>query len=334
MKSRFHKRLTAGIAAIVFAVGLVLSLGCESYAEEHNEENDEDPLSREACSVTFIDVGEGDSIYITLPNGKNLLIDSGEKDEGNFRKISETIKASGRNDLDYLVLTHADSDHTGGAADIIAKFPVKKAFIPLVLRAELFTAFAAAKTALADCGAETEISSEYKTVKGENFFFTFLSPEAAGMRGGAYADFNATATPSEKERNDISAVIYLETFGVRFLFTGDAGENAEKRILSDYAAGVYSLAAGREVRLNEIDFLKVAHHGSSDSTTAEFLRVLRPKNAVISVGLNYYGHPSTETLKRISEANENAGILRTDVCGSIRVSVLKSGAYKIITDIK
>ncbi len=332
MKSRFYKRLTAGFTAIASVVSICASFSCKTYSTEMS--NGQSSLHEEAfCSVTFIDAGEGDSIYVALPNGKNLLIDSGEKDEGNFRKISETIKASGRNDLDYLVLTHADSDHTGGAADIIAEFPVKKAFIPLVLRAELFTAFAAAKTALTECGAETEISSEYKTVKGENFFFTFLSPEPAGMKSSAYVDFNATATPSERERNDISAVIYLEAFGVRFLFTGDAGENAEKRVLSDYAAGVYSLA-GREVRLNEIDFLKVAHHGSSDSTTAEFLRVLRPKNAVISVGLNYYGHPSTETLKRISEANEKANILRTDVCGSIRVSVPKSGAYKIFTDIK
>lgn len=333
MKSGFYKRLTAIFAAIASVALICASFSCKTYSKELKD-GQSSLHEEESCTVTFTDVGEGDCIYISLPDGKNLLIDCGEKTEENLRAVRKAIKLSGRVDIDYLVLTHADSDHTGGAEDVINEFPVKNAFVPSVLFKNSFPSFAKAEAALVKCGATINVSAEYRTVKSENFFFTFLSPEPAGFGDSAYADFNATATPGENARNGISAVIYLEVFGVRFLFTGDAGVGSEKKILANYVAGTYDLAAKTKVNLNAVDFLKVAHHGSDDASSAEFLKVLQPRNAVISCGLNYYGHPSTETLKRIIEANENAAIFRTDVCGSVRVSVLKSGAYEISTEEK
>ena len=327
---RLFKRAAAFVAIFLDAV-ILLFCGCgETLGKDYEDGFKWGYTSSPVAKVTFIDVGEGDAIYAELGD-VNLLIDCGVEGKENFTAISETIRESGKEEIDYLVLTHADSDHVGGAADIIRAFPVKNAFIPLVLNEEPFPAFAKANKALSECGANTQISAEYATVKGENFFFTFLSPEPVGFAGGAYGNFNSSDMPSERERNDISAVIYLDVCGVRFLFTGDAGENAEERIISGAKAGVYGNAAGEEVNLSETDFLKVSHHGAEDASSKEFLNFVRPKNAVISTGLNYYGHPSAATLLRIYEANENCRIYRTDVSGSIEVSVFDGGNYEVST---
>lgn len=334
MKDGFYKRgvgFACFVIALIFDAVTLIFYGCaETLGKDYSGKTEREIYRRVAGSVTFIDVGEGDAIYAELGD-VNLLIDCGEAGKENFAAISERIIKSGKEQIDYLVLTHADSDHVGGAADIIKTFPVKKAFIPLVLNEEPFPAFAKARKALSECGAKTQVSAEYATVKGENFFFTFLSPEPLGFAGGAYGNFNSSDMPSERERNDISAVIYLDVCGVRFLFTGDAGENAEERIISGAKAGVYGNAAGEEVNLFETDFLKVSHHGAEDASSKEFLAFVRPKNAVISTGLNYYGHPSAATLSRIYEASENCKIYRTDVSGSIEISVFDDGDYEVFT---
>ncbi len=337
MKKYFAPRLLALLFLSICCFSVFVGCGgnadnsqvtANKTGEESSQANEE-----EKGSVTFIDVGEGDSIYIKFPDGKNMLIDCGEEGNVHFEKISETIKASGKSDLDYLVLTHVDSDHTGGAAEIIEKFPVKKAYIPLVFAPERYPSFNDAKTALEECGAETEVSAKHKRSSGEDFFFTFLSPAPTGFPESEYAEFNGVDEPSEQVKNDISAVIYLDMCGVRFLFTGDAGEDVEERILIDYVAGLFSIGGGG-VCLEGIDFLKVSHHGADDASSEEFLAALRPKNAVISTGYNHYGHPATATLKRfVSVCGEDCEIFRTDVCGSVKVAVGKGG-YKVYNELQ
>lgn len=332
----FYKRRVKCAAKFIALPLLIVALafcGCSEPTDEGFSGNGaiRGNAGEPVGEVTFIDVGEGDAIYAEFGDGENLLIDCGEKSKDNFEAISDTIKSYGETEIDYLVLTHADADHVGGAADIINEFTVKNAYIPLVLNKELFPAFAAATNALSASETNVKISAEYETVSGEGFFFTFLSPEPTGFYGGAYADFNSSLMPNERERNDISAVIYLDICGVRFLFTGDAGIAAENKILLNAQAGVYGKAANREVTLYETDFLKVAHHGANDSTSEEFLAAVRPKNAVISTGLNYYGHPSAETIAEIYAFSEGCNVYRTDVCGDIKVSVFFDGTYKVFT---
>ena len=108
-------------------------------------------------SVNFLSVGQGDSAFIIFPDGKTMLIDCGEKDDINFATISTYIDAAGANAIDYLVLSHTDSDHTGNAADIIGKYGVKVAYIPKVLDETNYTAFRLAKEKLDLCGANVKI---------------------------------------------------------------------------------------------------------------------------------------------------------------------------------
>ena len=96
----------------------------------------------------------------------------------------------------------------------------------------------------------------------------------------------------------------------------------------------YYMEKGVNVYLMGIDFLKVAHHGSNNSSGEEFLSKIYPKNAIISVdGNNIYGHPSTDLLKRLYFNNSNLNLFRTDVCGSVSVKVDDGGNYRVLTDI-
>ena len=262
-------------------------------------------------------------------SGKNLLIDCGEASEKNYANISDAIIKSGRDDIDTLILTNAEPDHVGGAARIINEFGVKNAYIPYIIDKTPFPAFAAALEALEDCGAKTEISVLGKTVSGENYFYIFLSPRAPEVLRGAYDEFNSAKDPSEKARKNISAVVYAECFGVRFLFTGDAGKNIEEDILLNYGSGIFDKGAKRKVSLECIDFLKVADHGSSGATGKNFASLTSPVNAVVSVGYNFGGHPSTNALAALNEANPAYKLYRTDVTGSVFVGLEKDGRYTV-----
>ena len=126
--------------------------------------------------------------------------------------------------------------------------------------------------------------------------------------------------------NNSSAVIYLQYKDKRFLFAGDASSEVENKIME-----LYELSCFEEfVKLKDIDFLKVAHHGDSGASSKDFLKLLKPKNAIISVGANNrFNHPSTVTLSRLNEIGSN--LFRTDVLGNIAVNVNDAGAYKIQT---
>ena len=285
-------------------------------------------------SVHFADVGEGDCAYITLPDGKNMLIDCGEESEENFETVRGLISASGKETIDYLVITHPDDDHAGGAAALIAEYGAGKAFFPDILRAEYFPAFAAAKGAAEECGAETVISETFLCERGQDYFFVFLYPLGSGLSGSAYTDLNAAVTPTAEQINDVSAVIYLECAGVRFLFTGDAGGRAEALITEYYEAGIYgAMLKDRDITLENLDFYKAAHHGGADANGQEFLNLLRPANAVVSCGGgNYSGHPSTVVLERFMRANPEHNLYRTDTDGTVSVFIKESGGYYVKTE--
>ncbi len=327
IKRRFF--LTAACFAALFLCLVPFSCKDEKY----------NPFSQTyfeyGLSVHFLDVGEGDCAYITLPDGKNMLIDCGSASELNFKKTEKLIEDSGRDFIDYLVVTHTDEDHAGGAAELCRRFGVGKAFIPDVRNASLFPVFSECMSALKECGAETEISRTFGGMTGDGFIFMILYPSDSELSDSAYTDFNAAEMPSSQTVNDISAVIYLEYEGIRFLFTGDAGTRAEEYIADYYKIGLYERYLGRDgaLWLENIDFYKAAHHGASDANSSEFLRLLTPKNVVVSSGDNIYGHPSTETLERFYEANPDYSLYRTDTVGTVSVFVGDGGKTFILTEV-
>ncbi|GLI50855.1 hypothetical protein TSYNTROOL_09410 [Tepidanaerobacter syntrophicus] len=234
--------------------------------------------------VHFIDVGQADSILIQTPEGKVMLIDAGNNEDGDF--VVSYLKSQGVEKIDVLVGTHPHEDHIGGMDDVIYSFNIGKIYMPKVASTtrtyeDVLTAIKSKnlKVSTAKAGVTIDIDPKIK--------IEMLAPNSE-----TYDDLN-----------NYSAVIRITYGKTAFLFEGDAESLSEKEMLKKG----YDLKA---------DVLKIGHHGSSSSTTSEFLAAVSPKYAVISVGKNNdYGHPAKTTMDKLK--NENIIVYRTDECGTI-----------------
>ncbi|MGN7183084.1 DNA internalization-related competence protein ComEC/Rec2 [Cytobacillus kochii] len=250
--------------------------------------------------VSFIDVGQGDSIFIRLPHNRgNYLIDTGgvlpfDKEEWQERTgafdpgediVVPFLKSKGIRKIDKLILTHGDSDHMGGAPAVLSMIEVSEILLPITNE----------RSAL-----ETEIIKIAHT-KQVN-----VRQVSAGVRWRMKAEEFQILMPFDKtanNKNDGSIVLYAVIGGLTWLFTGDLEESGEAKLVNKYE------------RLS-VDVLKVGHHGSKTSTTEKFLDGVKPKLAVISVGRNNrFGHPTEEVLQRLK--NHQIPIVRTDRHGGI-----------------
>lgn len=291
---------------------------------------------RGGFSVHYLDVGQGDAILVRFADGKTLLIDCGENNERNLKTIERYVDAYATDGtLNYLLLTHPDSDHVGNAVEILTDYQVETAFIPYLLQPENFNPYYAAYSLIKEKGIKTLYSEVGKSVCGDDYYMIMLSPDANGTDGSAYAEINSSAEPSADAINNVSPIIYLDYNGVRFIFTGDAGFSQEKVALNNVDTGFADRFLKNQgkapVNLTDIDFLKVSHHGATDASGDEFLQRITPKNAIVSVGENFYGHPETETLARILAANENCNLYSTSEYGTVSVFVNDNGKSTVKT---
>ena len=229
--------------------------------------------------VSFVDVGQGDSEFIELPNGETLLIDAGTNETG--ADVVNYIESLGYSSIDYVVGTHPHEDHIGGLDDVIRTFDVESVYMPKVT-ADTKT-FEDVLDAVAEKGLSINTAKAgVSIVDGEDLSVKMLAP--------VLDEYDNT--------NDYSAVIKVVYGDTSFLFTGDAEEYAESLITGDV----------------DSDVLKVGHHGSSTSTGEAFLERVSPSYAVISCGLgNSYGHPHTETIEKLG----GIPVFRTDEMGTI-----------------
>lgn len=273
-----NKKLTAKkLIAIFIALLCALLMLCScSLLEKIGIGNDSNDAFDGKLSVHFLDVGQGDSIFIELPDGKTMLIDAGENYYGNG--IISYINDCGYSEVDYLAATHPHADHIGSMAYIVRHMDIGEVFMPKVS--------ANTKTYENLLEAVSDKGLKIKSAK-------------AGITIAENDDYEITvAAPSvidSENLNNSSAVIKLSYKNNSFLFTGDAEKDELSKIKTDISA----------------DVLKVGHHGSKTSTYNEFLNAVNPKYAVISVGKNNdYGHPHKNTLKLLS--NYGITVFRTD----------------------
>lgn len=252
-----------------------------------------------AVTVTFIDVGQGDSTLITTANHA-ILIDGGEYSAASAVKAA--LHTAGVKQLDAVILTHPHSDHFGSLRSILEEFPVGEFIMPEVPQEQLPTAASYGK--LIDTLQSGEIPCRY-AVPGmswelEGATLTVLGP----AQGKTYDGLN-----------DYSVVTRLTCGETAFLFTGDAEEPSEYDLL----------ASGEDL---SADVLKVGHHGSGTSSSIPFLQRVQPDYAVIPVGAdNDYNLPSDDALRRLKL--EGATLYRTDLQGC--VTVKSDGAVLTIT---
>lgn len=264
------------LAGIILSFVLIFQLCSCSLLEEIGISNDSNEVFDGKLSVHFLDVGQGDSIFIELPDGKTMLIDAGENYYGNG--IISYINDCGYSEVDYLAATHPHADHIGSMAYIVRHMDIGEVFMPKVS--------ANTKTYENLLEAVSDKGLKIKSAK-------------AGLTIAENDDYKITvAAPSvidSENLNNSSAVIKLSYKNNSFLFTGDAEKEELSKIKTDISA----------------DVLKVGHHGSKTSTYKDFLDAVNPKYAVISVGKNNdYGHPHKNTLKLLS--NYGITVFRTD----------------------
>ena len=239
----------------------------------------EQPLSE--FVIYFIDVGQGDSALVVC-DGKTMLIDGGESSAS--RLIYSFLENHAISHLDYIVSTHAHSDHVGGLAGALNYATAGIALSPVTeYDSRPFNSFA-----------------RYLDEQGVSI--TVPYPGDAFMLGSAEVFITGPINPSANPNN--TSIVIKITYGeTSFLFTGDAERPEEQDILE----------AGYDISST---VLKVGHHGSDTSTTYPFLREIMPQFAVISCGEgNSYGHPDENTLSRLRDADVT--VFRTDMQGTI-----------------
>ncbi len=232
-------------------------------------------------TVHYLDVGQGDSIFIELPTNETMLIDASVNAYGNG--IVQYIEEQGYNRIDYLVATHPHADHIGGMRKVIKSLEIGKIYMPK-----------ATSNTNTYKKLLTEIKNEGLKINTAKAGETIYEDEDLGIY--------LLAPNSEKydDLNNYSAVIRIVYGSRAFLFMGDAEKLSEKEITADIKA----------------DVLKLGHHGSSTSTSKEFLERVQPIAAVASCGENNdYGHPHKETVELLEK--EGIEFYRTDTMGTI-----------------
>ena len=246
--------------------------------------------------VSYLDVGQGDSIFIKYPyNKSNILIDTGGLLNSNYSVISNKtipyLKSIGIYKINYLILSHGDYDHMGEAINLINSFKVDKVIF--------------------NCGTHNNLEKKLINVLDKKKIKYYSCIKELSIDNNKLYFLQTKEYDNE---NDNSNVIYTEFNNYKFLFMGDAGIDKEKDILKKY-------------NLKDIDFLKVGHHGSATSSSEEFIHSTNPKYSLISVGKNNrYGHPKETILNTL----KNSKIYRTDLDGSI-IFKIKSNSSKIET---
>lgn len=251
--------------------------------QEFNEDKKKEYIAQaeDSMLVHFIDVGEGDSTLIQLPDGKNMLIDAGDIDKG--ETVTEYIKNTGIEKIDFIIGTHPHSDHIGGLETVINNFETENIYMPKVL---------------------------HDTVTFENLLscikrkgYKVKSPMAGDIlysEGDVKIEVLSPMEESYKNLNNYSMVVKIRHGEKVFLFTGDAENIILNRLSID----------------EKVDVLKIPHHGSETSGSEMFYMKVMPKFGVISVGdNNSYGHPHKEVMERIKRFNIEC--FRTDTDGTI-----------------
>ncbi len=302
--------------------------------KENNVEDEKQESVFIGMSVHYLDVGQGDCILICFPDKKSMMIDCGNGSASSVETIKHALSTKEIISLDYLVLTHPDIDHIGGVKIALKDVDVKKVYHPDVSEQKSgFENYFNALDFLKDKGAETKISLQGHCLESKDYKIAILSPKQKRQQDSSYRDFHLAEEPTESQINNLSPYIYLEYKGYRFLFTGDADKQNEDKLLNDYNSNLLKnvlSAKGVELDLGNIDFLKVSHHGSDGASTKDFLSLIKPKNAIISVGGdNVHGHPSTSVQQRLIDSNERVNILRTDVVGTVSVFINNKGVVAV-----
>lgn len=356
------------VRTIIF--GLIVLALCSTFFFKEKVENfvnfyyNKDALSSEVdengLKAHFIDVEQGSAALIQFPTGETMLIDCGDKKSTSHNKFKNYLnnfafrEEDEQEVIDYLILTHPDADHIGGASYVFDNYLVKNCYLPQIYYYNEKTSDnipweipAGAPTSsdetyrnviskldkeIEESGCKKIYTNEYLRIHSSSY-----SEEEAATSSSMWAvNFFAPITgkvylsKGEAVTNDYSPIIIVEYMGRKIMLTGDGSSRIESEFVSKVESNQY---AGFSEIYFDIDILQIAHHGSKYSSTEEFLDIVKPEYAVISVGKNSYGHPSDETLERLENCGVNEKcIYRTDNNGNILVGISTTGGLALVAN--
>ncbi len=309
-KKRLLKRLILAGVAVLLVCALAVLFAIEpfamllpAYALPKREEGE--------LRLHFLDVGQGDCTLIEFPDGEVLAVDGGDGSFSCTNKIARYLKALSPARLSLLV-THADVDHFGAFPFLLKEFEVQTCYLPLL--PEENAAYLELLSAVEEAGCTTDVLTRYDRMEKEGGYLVCLSPRSK----------------EEDDANDTSTVLYLAFGGVKILLCGDISSSREKLLLREYAlmTGIFD-SGDCTVDLDGIDILKAPHHGSENSSSREFLDLLRPQTFIVSCGRdNGYHFPKGGALENFRAASPEGKIYRTDELGDVIVSV-KDASYTV-----
>lgn len=258
--------------------------------------------------IFFIDVGQGDSTLIITPDKKTVLIDGGGSDSFD---VGEKVLLPYLLDrrilkIDYVLISHFDTDHCGGILTIMEKVKVKNIII-------------------SEQAEHSENYERFKKLMIHKRIRLIEVKKGDKIKIGRYSEFKilfpTSRLLSENPLNNNSIVAQFNYNNFKMLFTGDIEKLAEQQILK---------AEKAEIRA---DILKVAHHGSKTSSIPEFIKAVKPKIALIGVGKNNtFGHPNQQTIKNLE--NIKCRIYRTDLQGEIIIKIDQKGRMNVKSKLK
>ena len=260
------------------------------------------PTTTAAFQVDYINVGQGDAIYLHASDGTDILIDGGPRSAG--PTVVAHLQNAGVDDIEVMVLTHPDADHEGGLIDVL------QSAIPV-------------ESWIYNGQHDNTLTYQQLITETQKRGLT-PTPAVAGQfhRWGDVQAYVLNPQPVlDPDQNDNSVTMLVVYGNVRFLFTGDITTDTEQALLELGTAWLpLALPA---------DILKVAHHGSNNSSSTAFLEAVNPEVAIISVGQNPYGHPAQETLDRLAAVG--AKVYRTDKFSTVTVTS-DGHEYEVLAD--
>lgn len=314
-----HKKLNPRAAIILFSCLLILFFKAKNVT----------------LNITFMDVGQGDGIFMMTPKGTTFFIDGGSTDVSKVGKyrIEPYLKINGIGGLDYAVVTHMDSDHISGLKEMMEEMkPVNEKknnrYNGTILIHNLILpdisdkdeAFMDMVNLALSRGINILYISKGDTIKDGDVKITCLHPK-----------LNYTFT----SRNAYSTVLCVNYKSFDLLLTGDLEQDGEKmlvNLLKDQPDIHKNTGNGKKEHIevtSDYDVLKVAHHGSKNSTYEDFLRIIKPEYSIISCGRdNSYGHPDPELIQRLKNIGSNIKI----TCESGAVTIHTDGINMMIDE--
>lgn len=289
-----HKKIKKNIKRNFFEILIILLAfliinnqdKIKNLFNQNNNQNQNDYINtnNNLLKVHYLDVGQGDSIFIELPNNETMLIDAAESYQS--ENIINYLKNLNYQKIDYVIGTHPHTDHIGGLKDIINTFEIGKIFMPKVV--------STTKTYESLLMAIKDKNLKINTAKAGT---SIIDTDA--LKINILAPNNSTYT----ELNNYSVVTKITYGTTKFLFMGDAEKLSENEIKENVTA----------------DVIKIGHHGSNTSSSIDFIKKVNAKYGIISVGLNNkYNLPKEETITNWE--NSGTKIYLTSTNGTIRAS--------------